>query len=137
MLGSAQTGPNDRGRTYPHGTLTADTLGKCRCPHCKTAFATYRAQRRAVGKDDPRGTHIVHTDGHIPRRWLHHHAHASWLLAGGADIQTVNERLGHTSLRITEKYLHTLPDTDNTHSTHSNASATVLPIDLQVVAGAH
>ena len=42
------------------------------------------------------------------------HAHASWLLAGGADIQTVKARLGHGSLRTTEKYLHTLPDTDNT-----------------------
>jgi site-specific recombinase XerD len=43
-----------------------------------------------------------------------HHAHASWLLAGGADIQTVKERLGHGSLRTTEKYLHTLPDHDDT-----------------------
>jgi integrase len=71
-----------------------------------------------------------------PRRWFRHHiwtsataaaqlahtvrfhdlrhAHASWLLAGGADIETVKERLGHGSLRTTEKYLHTLPDTDNT-----------------------
>jgi integrase len=37
------------------------------------------------------------------------HAHASWLLAGGADLQTVRERLGH---RATERYLHTLPDAD-------------------------
>ena len=28
----------------------------CRCAHCKTAFATYRADRRAAGKDDPRAT---------------------------------------------------------------------------------
>src|SRR5205823_9721085 len=76
------------------------------------------------------------TDGHIPRGWfrtaiwkptLHtahidthvrihdlRHAHASWLLAGGADLQTVKERLGHGSLRTTERYLHTLPDTDET-----------------------
>ena len=38
------------------------------------------------------------------------HAHASWLLAGDADIQTVRERLGHASLRATERYLHTLGD---------------------------
>jgi hypothetical protein len=37
------------------------------------------------------------------------HAHASWLLAGGADVQTVKERLGHASLRTTERYLHALP----------------------------
>jgi integrase len=133
---TGRTEPSDRGRTYPHGTLTAYTLGKCRCPHCKRAFATYRADRRAAGKDNPRGTRIVNTDGHLPRRWFRHHiwtpatraaqlpttvrfhdlrhAHASWLLAGGADIQTVKERLGHGSLRTTEKYLHTLPDTDET-----------------------
>ena len=42
------------------------------------------------------------------------HAHASWLLAGGADIQTVKERIGYGSLRTTDKYLHTLPNTDDT-----------------------
>jgi site-specific recombinase XerD len=36
------------------------------------------------------------------------HAHASWLLAGGADLQVVKQRLGHGSLRTTEKYLHKL-----------------------------
>lgn len=40
------------------------------------------------------------------------HAHASWLLAGGADIQTVRERFGHASLRATERYLHTLAESD-------------------------
>lgn len=38
------------------------------------------------------------------------HAHASWLLAGGADLQMVKERLGHGSISTTERYLHTLPD---------------------------
>ena len=33
------------------------------------------------------------------------HAHASWLLAGGADLQVVKERLGHASIATTEKYL--------------------------------
>jgi site-specific recombinase XerD len=37
------------------------------------------------------------------------HAHASWLLAGGADLQVVKERLGQASITTTEKYLHTLP----------------------------
>jgi integrase len=148
---TGHTEPNQRGRTYPHGTLTAYTLGRCRCPHCKAAFASYRAGRRAAGKDSPRGTRIVHTDtdGHLPRNWFRHHiwtpataaaelvhtvrfhdlrhAHASWLLAGGADIQTVKERLGHGSLRTTEKYLHTLPNTDNTaldalHRTRTRAT---------------
>ena len=42
------------------------------------------------------------------------HAHASWLLVGGADLQVVKQRLGHGSLRTTEKYLYTLPDADET-----------------------
>ena len=76
------------------------------------------------------------TDGHIPRGWFRErvwkpallaagidrrvrihdlrHAHASWLLSGGADLQVVKERLGHGSLRTTERYLHTLPDADET-----------------------
>jgi site-specific recombinase XerD len=40
------------------------------------------------------------------------HAHASWLLAGGADLQVVKQRLGHGSLRTTERYLHTFPEAD-------------------------
>ena len=42
------------------------------------------------------------------------HAHASWLLAGGADLQVVKERLGHAKISTTEGYLHTLPDADQT-----------------------
>ncbi len=42
------------------------------------------------------------------------HAHVSWLLAGGADLQVVKERLGHASIATTERYLHTLPDADDT-----------------------
>ena len=40
------------------------------------------------------------------------HAHASWLLAGGADLKTVMERMGHSQIMTTQKYLHTLPDAD-------------------------
>jgi hypothetical protein len=42
------------------------------------------------------------------------HAHASWLLAGGADLQTVKERLGHGIITTTEQYLHTLTGADDT-----------------------
>ena len=41
------------------------------------------------------------------------HAHASWLLAGGADLKTVMERLGHSQIQTTQKYLHTLPEADD------------------------
>jgi integrase len=130
------TEPNAQGRRYRDGTMTGYSLGPCRCDYCKDAYARYRADRRAVGKDDPRTGRTLDTDGHIPAQWfrlivwmpalkaanleihvrLHdlRHAHASWLLAGGADLQVVKQRLGHGSLRTTERYLHTLPDGDET-----------------------
>lgn len=132
------TEPNDKGRRYKHATLSAYTAGKCRCEHCRTAFALYRAERRSNGKDQPRAPRLRASDddGHISRDWFRNkiwkpaiqaaglgfnptmrdlrHAHASWLLAGGADLQVVKERLGHGSIATTERYLHTLPDADET-----------------------
>ncbi|MGH3376891.1 MAG: tyrosine-type recombinase/integrase [Actinoallomurus sp.] len=91
---------------------------------------------RAVVKDHPRCGRRLDPDGHVPRDWFRQqiwdpavtaagidrrirvrdlrHAHASWVLAGGADLQTVRERLGHAGLRATERYLHTLRDADDT-----------------------
>jgi integrase len=129
------TDPNERGRQYRHGTLTAYNAAKCRCEHCRDAYASYRAARRAAGKDNPRLPRARETDGHIPadsfRRQVWYpardaaglaglrvhdlrHAHASWLLAGGADLQVVKDRLGHASIVTTERYLHTLPTADET-----------------------
>jgi site-specific recombinase XerD len=129
------TEPNEKGRQYRHGTLTAYNAAKCRCEHCRGAYADYRASRRTSGKDSPRTPRIRDTDGHIPADWFRHqvwdparkaaglskvrihdlrHAHASWLLAGGADLQVVKERLGHASIATTEKYLHSLPTADET-----------------------
>jgi len=129
------TEPNDKGRRYRHGTLTAYNMAKCRCEHCRGAYANYRAKRRAQGKDYPRTPRVRDTDGHIPADSFRHqvwypareaagldgvrihdlrHAHASWLLAGGADLQVVKERLGHASIATTEKYLHSLPTADET-----------------------
>jgi integrase len=130
------TKPNEKGRQYQHGTLSGYSGGKCRCKHCRTAYAIYRAVRREQGNDSPRTPRVLDTDGHIPndmfRRqiWkpateaadleisirIHdlRHAHASWLLAGGADLQIVKERLGHASIATTARYLHTLPTADET-----------------------
>lgn len=130
------TEPNEQGRQYKHGTMSGYGAGRCRCDHCRAAVAIYRAQRRSQGKDSPRKPRIVNSDGYIPNYWFRNyiwkpalkraklpegtrvhdlrHAHASWLLAGGADLQVVKERLGHGSIATTEKYLHTLPDADET-----------------------
>jgi integrase len=42
------------------------------------------------------------------------HAHASWLLAGGADLKTVMDRLGHARIATTQQYLHALAGADDT-----------------------
>jgi integrase len=134
--GLGKTEPNDKGHQYDHGTLTAYTTGRCRCDYCKEAYRTYRAARRGAGKDSPRKPRRKRdSDGHIPNDWFRNniwnractqadiagatphgmrHAHASWLLAGGADLQVVKERLGHATIATTEKYLHTLPNADET-----------------------
>lgn len=130
------TEPSSAGGRYRHGTLTGHSRGRCRCDYCRDAYAQYRAERRAFGKDNPRRLRPLATDGHIPAQWFRmkvwqpalkaanletpvrihdlRHAHASWLPAGGADLQIVKQRLGHASLRTTERYLHTLPDADET-----------------------
>jgi hypothetical protein len=99
-----RTEPNPEGHTYRHGTMTAYTLGRCRCDYCRGAYASYRAMRRAQGKDNPGRPRSLDTDGHVSGQWfresiwrpaiaapgveikvrLHHlrHAHASWLLRG-------------------------------------------------------
>jgi integrase len=40
------------------------------------------------------------------------HAHASWLLTGGSDLESVMDRMGHAQIITTQKYLHSLPDAD-------------------------
>jgi integrase len=116
--------------------MTAYNMAKCRCEHCKASYRIYRAKRRADGKDEQRKPRGCDTDGHIPRAWFRRnvwvpardaaklgfalrvhdlrHAHASWLLAGGANLQVVKERLGHATIATTERYLHSLPDADET-----------------------
>jgi len=40
------------------------------------------------------------------------HAHASWLLAGGSDLKSVMDRMGHNLIQTTQRYLHALPEAD-------------------------
>ena len=48
------TEPNEVGRRYRHGTLSAYNAGRCHCAHCRRAYADYRAARRAAAGDRPR-----------------------------------------------------------------------------------
>lgn len=45
------------------------------------------------------------------------HAHASWLLAGGSDLASVMDRLGHAHIQTTEKYLHAPAEADQKNLT--------------------
>lgn len=127
------TEPNAKGRVYRHGTKTAYTAAKCRCQFCRDAMSIYRARRRADGKDRaPMPPTRQQLEKHITKDWFRdnvwrpalkkaklgvhvrvhdlRHAHASWLLAGGTSINVVKERLGHGSIKTTERYLHSLPE---------------------------
>ena len=129
------TEPNEKGRQYRHGTLTAYNMAKCRCDALPRRLRRLPCPAPRGGKGGPRTPRVRDTDGHIPADWFRHqvwdpvrksvglgkvrihdmrHAHASWLLAGGADLQVVKERLGHASISTTEKYLHSLPTADET-----------------------
>lgn len=50
----------------------------------------------------------------LPHRGLHslRHTSASLLLSAGVDIKTVSARLGHSSIEVTEIYLHLMQDSD-------------------------
>jgi integrase len=71
------------------------------------------------------------------------HAHASWLLAGGADLQVVKERLGHGTIKTTKQYLHTLhtlddadADADDADDADDDADETALDA-LAAIRGRH
>ena len=150
------TEPNAAGSRYRHGTLSAYTAGRCRCEHCQASFARYRAERRAGGLDSPRGKRNRDSDGHLPRDWfrfnvwypackkakleprprLHdlRHSHASWLLAGGADLGVVRERLGHANIATTNKYriLCPLPMTPPSQPCEESAASRDLAVTIGV-----
>ena len=116
------SGFKDGGRTFQHGSLYAYTVGKCRCGSCAVTMREYRRKSRT-----PRVT--VNQSGHLPRdQWRRiwnqaiaksgidwqprthdlRHANATALLKNGVDVHEVKERLGHQSIKTTERYLHRL-----------------------------
>lgn len=108
-----------------HGTVYAYTHGKCRCDECRTALRDYRRLQRQMKDKSERK--LYNTSGHLPRdTWRRlwqkaieasgvdwsprthdlRHANATLLLKNGVDIHEVKARLGHSSIRTTERYLH-------------------------------
>lgn len=96
-------GPVEPGSGYLHGTISAYQGVKCRCEHCKAAFAIYRAKRRELGKDRKKGKdgkavqrriRAVDTDGHIPRNWFRNNV---WVPAH--DAAKLNRRVSPHSMR--------------------------------------
>jgi integrase len=138
--GLSRTEPIPDGRTWRHGTLNAYVKAKCRCEWCRHRMAQWSATR--VDTNPPRVTvfaarrcnftnHLA-ADSFREQAWrpaldtlqypekgrptFHklRHAHASWLLAGGADLVVVKERLGHKNIATTQRYLHALDPLDET-----------------------
>jgi site-specific recombinase XerD len=113
------------GKLFQHGTLRAYASGVCRCDECKAIVREYRRSQRA--KSYQKGEVILDEPSHLPRdTWrtiwnkaiaksgmgwsprTHdlRHANATQLLKNGVDVHEVKERLGHQSIKTTERYLH-------------------------------
>jgi integrase len=138
--GLGRTDPSRQGRTWQHGTLNAYIKAKCRCEWCRHRMAQWSATR--ANNNPPRVTAFAARNCNITdhlsddtfraqvwmptldaleypakgRPTFHklRHAHASWLLAGGADLVVVKERLGHKHITTTQRYLHALDPIDET-----------------------
>ncbi len=112
-----------------HGTRYAYTRQGCRCDDCRRANAEYRQQQRAMHRHPSNREMFGLGSDHLPRDvwrkiWVEavlksgmtwvprthdlRHANATLLLKNGVDLHEVKERLGHSSVQTTEKYLHRL-----------------------------
>ena len=111
------------GKRFKHGTLYSYTHGSCRCQDCSQ---TAREHRKAKSKAKGKRTMTYETShlsrgawrntwnkaiaksgiGWNPRTHDLRHANATQLLKNGVDVHEVKERLGHQSIKTTERYLH-------------------------------
>lgn len=108
-----------------HGTVYGYTHGKCRCDECRSALRDYRRKQRQM--KDKKEKELYNKSDHLPRdTWRRawgkaieasglgwsprthdlRHANATLMLKNGIDIHEVKARLGHSSIRTTERYLH-------------------------------
>ena len=96
------TEPNDAGRRYAHGNMSAYTAGQPLPALPEPARETYRAVRREAGHDAPRSPRIRDTDDHLPRDWFRHQVWQPTCDLAGLDPRS----------RLHD--LHTLPTADET-----------------------
>jgi integrase len=61
----------------------------------------FKAALRAAGIDPATRVHDIR------------HTHATWLLADGVPLIAVRDRLGHSNIAVTSRYLHLLPSPDD------------------------
>jgi integrase len=111
------------GKQFKHGTPYAYTHGGCRCGECLQSIREYRQKAKPYQKQ----RRFIDQTSHIPRDvwrtiwnraiaksgigWYPRthdlrHANATQLLKNGVDVHEVKERLGHRSIKTTERYLH-------------------------------
>ena len=119
------------GKKFQHGTLYAYTHGRCRCEACQEAMRKHKQKAKPYQKQKPyqKDQRFIDKTSHLPRDvWRKiwnkaiaksaigwsprthdlRHANATQLLKGGVDVHEVKERLGHQSIKTTERYLHRL-----------------------------
>ncbi|MFD0661386.1 LLM class flavin-dependent oxidoreductase [Thermocatellispora tengchongensis] len=128
------TEPNAAGRTYRHGTISGYSTGKSKCRHRKDAYAIYRAERHAAGKDSPELRTPATPTATSPATGSESRsgsppspppaststsactACATPTPPGSSPTAPTfkSSRNAWASIATTEKYLHTLPDADDT-----------------------
>ena len=113
------------GKLFQHGTLYAYTHGRCRCEACRESVRKHRQKTKPYQKQQRFIDHTSHLPrdvwrttwnkaiaksgiGWSPRTHDLRHANATQLLKSGVDVHEVKERLGHQSIKTTERYLHRL-----------------------------
>ena len=69
---------------------------------------TYHLSRKQVYRIVKAAAHRAGIEGNVSPHWLRH-SHASHSLDKGAPINLVQQTLGHSTIAITEKYLHAKP----------------------------
>lgn len=123
------------GKQFQHGTLYAYTHGGCRCGDCRESVRKHRQKAKPYQKPYQKQQGFIDQSSHLPRDvwrtiwnkaiaksgidWSPRthdlrHANATQLLKNGVDVHEVKERLGHQSIKTTERYLHRLRHNQST-----------------------